>query len=330
MMNSETGRLRKLLSGILGVFMMVTLVATNFGGVVSTRVLADHLCPSECTWGEPSYTFTPDYSTCTAMHYCVINNTHFQGETVYTTSEETRPATCTSMGQHTYSATFEHFPGYSETVDDIPLAAHTLTEEPRVEPTTTTPGHVAGWTCSVCHKHFTDNTAATEITEENWVIPATVVNPPAPAPGPAPAPSTPEKTESPHEHSFSWKVIQEATATADGVEAYICDGCGAENGRRSISAAGIFQVETIGKIKNAPKNGKITLDMVPWNSFGVGIRDALLARPDVSLTVSFLSDGYKGIPLKVTIPAGTDVSKLFDKNGFLGLCHAGTVLGYDK
>ena len=48
----------------------------------------------------------------------------------------------------------------------------------------------------------------------------------------------------------------------------------------------------------------------------------------MSLTVSFLSEGYKGEPLKVSIPAGFDVESVFDENDCLGLCRAGTVFGY--
>ncbi len=54
----------------------------------------------------------------------------------------------------------------------------------------------------------------------------------------------------------------------------------------------------------------------------------MIKRPDVTIKASFLSKGHTGIPLKVTIPAGR--VDLFDSNGYLGLCRAGTELGYDQ
>ena len=67
-----------------------------------------------------------------------------------------------------------------------------------------------------------------------------------------------------------------------------------------------------------------------FNSFGIGVRDALAARPDVTLKVKFLSEGYRGQLLKVTIPTGIDRYALWDEKGWLGLCRAGSTLGYDK
>ncbi len=113
-----------------------------------------------------------------------------------------------------------------------------------------------------------------------------------------------------HVHSSESNTTKEPTVDPDGEE--------------------IFERESADKIKEAPMFGTVNIETSSWNSFGSGIRDALTARPDVTLKVSFLSGGYKGKRLKLTIPAGYDIASLYDKNGFCGLCHAGTILGYDQ
>ena len=132
----------------------------------------------------------------------------------------------------------------------------------------------------------------------------------------------------PCEHNYEWQTITAATATADGEEAYMCTKCGDVKERRGLSAMGVFEVEFANKILKAGPGATVYIDCKPWNSFGWAIRDAMKKRPDVTIKASFLSEGYKGTPLKVTIPvARTD---LFDNNGYLGLCRAGTALGYDQ
>lgn len=132
----------------------------------------------------------------------------------------------------------------------------------------------------------------------------------------------------PHEHSYEWQTITAATATADGEEAYMCTKCGDVKERRGLSAMGVFEVEFANKILKAGPGATVYIDCKPWNSFGRGVRDAMIKRPDVTIKASFLSEGHKGIPLKVTLPAGS--ASLFDQNGYLGLCNAGTTLGYDQ
>ena len=132
----------------------------------------------------------------------------------------------------------------------------------------------------------------------------------------------------PCDHSYEWQTITAATATADGEEAYMCTKCGDVKERRGLSAMGVFEVEFANKILKAGPGATVYIDCKPWNSFGWAIRDAMKKRPDVTIKASFLSEGYKGTPLKVTIPAAR--TDLFDNNGYLGLCRAGTALGYDQ
>ena len=132
----------------------------------------------------------------------------------------------------------------------------------------------------------------------------------------------------PCDHSYEWQTITAATATADGEEAYMCTKCGDVKERRGLSAMGVFEVEFANKILKAGPGATVYIDCKPWNSFGWAIRDAMKKRPDVTIKASFLSEGYKGTPLKVTIPAAR--TDLFDNNGYLGLCRARTTLGYDQ
>ena len=141
---------------------------------------------------------------------------------------------------------------------------------------------------------------------------------------------TPKVQTPPHVHSYRWEVIQSPTAESDGWEAYKCSGCGDIKERSPLPAMSVFDEEVIAKIKKAPLGGTVKIETTHWNSLGRSIRDALAARPDVTLCISFLSEGYRGIPLKVTLPAGTDIVGLFDENGYLGLCRAGSTLGYDN
>jgi len=132
-----------------------------------------------------------------------------------------------------------------------------------------------------------------------------------------------------HTHSFSWVVTKSPTSTSDGEEAYMCS-CGEIERTSILPAISAFEEETINKIKNAPANAVIEVETSLFNSFGIGVRNALAARPDVTLKVRFLSEGYRGQLLKVTIPTGIDRYALWDEKGWLGLCRAGSTLGYDK
>ncbi|MCR5503480.1 MAG: hypothetical protein K6F53_10780 [Lachnospiraceae bacterium] len=95
-----------------------------------------------------------------------------------------------------------------------------------------------------------------------------------------------------------------------------------------LSALSVFQADLAARIEKAPVNRTVSVETAHWNTFGRSVRDSMIKRPDVTIRASFLSQGHKGIPLMVTIPAGR--SDLFDSNGYLGLCRAGMELGFDK
>ncbi len=59
-------------------------------------------------WGTPTYTWSDDYSTCTATRVCKNDANHIETETVYSAYTETIPATCDADGSAVYDAAFEN------------------------------------------------------------------------------------------------------------------------------------------------------------------------------------------------------------------------------
>ena len=82
-------------------------------------------------WGEPTWTWAKDYSSCTAVITCKKNSEHTTIHTIKTiTVSKTVNATCISAGSKTYTASFgANGKTYStsKTVT-IPKTAHTLTD----------------------------------------------------------------------------------------------------------------------------------------------------------------------------------------------------------
>ena len=78
-------------------------------------------------WGEVTYTWSDDNTTCTATRVCANDPSHVETETVNSNSSEKTPAGCTTAGTTTYTATFENtaFTEQSKDVDDIEAAGHT-------------------------------------------------------------------------------------------------------------------------------------------------------------------------------------------------------------
>ena len=83
------------------------------------------------SWGNAIYTWNADYSKVTATRVCAHDATHVETETVNTTSEITKAATCEVKGETTYtSTTFENtaFTTQAKTVDDVPALGHDWSE----------------------------------------------------------------------------------------------------------------------------------------------------------------------------------------------------------
>ena len=106
-------------------------------------------------WGEPTYTWAEDNSSVTAERVCTRDSSHIEKETVSTTSEVTKPATCTEKGQTTYTTEpFENeaFTEQTKRVDNIDVLGHDYqdVEGTAKAATCTDPGKKANKKCTLC------------------------------------------------------------------------------------------------------------------------------------------------------------------------------------
>ncbi len=82
-------------------------------------------------WGNPTYSWATNGSSCTATRVCSRDSSHVDTETATTangkiTSAETTPATCEGKGKTTYTATFTNsaFSTQTKVIEDIPALGH--------------------------------------------------------------------------------------------------------------------------------------------------------------------------------------------------------------
>ena len=77
-------------------------------------------------WGEPVYTWSEDYSAVTAKRTCENDSSHVETESVDTTSDVTKEATCEEKGETTYTACFSNkaFESQTKVVADIDALGH--------------------------------------------------------------------------------------------------------------------------------------------------------------------------------------------------------------
>ncbi len=118
-------------------------------------------------------------------------------------------------------------------------------------------------------------------------------------------------------HNFVWKPEQPATETTDAVEALVCENCGQIADYKSIenTAYAAFLSDAADEIADAKENGTVTLDTTLWLSLNRSVVDALAARPDVTLKITYTQKGERKA---LEIPAGSDLSSLVDENGYIG------------
>ena len=124
------------------------------------------------------YTWSNDYTACTAKRVCQNDTSHDETETVSATSEVTQEATCTQAEETTYTATFnkEVFKTQTKVVTgEIDPNNHTNVEGTKAKAATCTEaGNDEYWYCSGCGKYFADEACTTEITDISKVTrPAT-------------------------------------------------------------------------------------------------------------------------------------------------------------
>lgn len=144
--------------------------------------------------------------------------------------------------------------------------------------------------------------------------------------GAAPAEDSEKKVVRPHTHTYAWDKV-EATEDRDGELRYQCTECYDILVRVPLSAYYVFNANTVDKIAKAKQGETVKITTDRWISFHKMVFDALAARPDVSLEVSFLDEEYKGNRVSFTIPAGADSSDLFTENNFAGFMYLGNKYG---
>ncbi len=121
-----------------------------------------------------------------------------------------------------------------------------------------------------------------------------------------------------HAHNYEWQTSRDATEDEDGEMIYVCKSCGDVKYRERISGYNIFNINLMNRIKNAGANSTVVVNTDKWISFHRMIIDTLATRPDLTLKINFLTEGYKGDKATVTIPPRADYASLIDKNGFTG------------
>lgn len=161
-------------------------------------------------WGTVAFTWAESGKSATAKHTCATCGKEASTAATITSKEKT-PATCTVKGWTTYTAA-----AYGATdakdVQDVALKAHSGQKVEAVAPKCEEPGVKEYWTCTVCHKYFSNAACTTEITDLTaWKKGDGKVNPTG------------------HAVGSLYKEQKSATCTEDGVayNVYACaNGCG--------------------------------------------------------------------------------------------------------
>ncbi|MBQ6431864.1 MAG: S-layer homology domain-containing protein, partial [Oscillospiraceae bacterium] len=159
---------------------IVYIATVIFDGKTYTDTRTEPLAALGHHWYEPTYTWTDDNSSVTAARVCERDESHVETETVSTTGEITKPATCTAKGETTYTATFENpaFAAQTKTVADVELADHTPGAPVKENETAPTCTEIGGYDsvvyCSVCGAELSREHTDLEATGHDWNEPTYV------------------------------------------------------------------------------------------------------------------------------------------------------------
>lgn len=123
-----------------------------------------------------------------------------------------------------------------------------------------------------------------------------------------------------HQCNFQWVTTVEPQPDADGLEEYMCTGCGAVQEQKSISASMASVKNLFGFVNNVPENGTVTTDFGRLHTISDYLLKKMAERNDATVTIQF---EYKNRKLQITFPAGTDYTPILDDTdtmyGFYGV-----------
>ena len=139
-------------------------------------------------------------------------------------------------------------------------------------------------------------------------------------PSDTPSSQTGSETVPSHQCSFQWVTTVEPQPNADGLEEYMCTGCGAVQEQKSIPASMASVKNLFGFVNNVPENGTVTTDFGRLHTISDYLLKKMAERNDATVTIQF---EYKNQKLQITFPAGTDYTPILDDTdtmyGFYGV-----------
>ena len=115
--------------------------------------------PDKHDWGEATYTWSEDHSSCTARRVCRNDKSHEETETVDAVATVTQERSCTDDELTAYTAAFENAAFATQTAKDVKTAeatGHAPETVPAVAATCTEDGLTEGSRCSVCGTVLTE------------------------------------------------------------------------------------------------------------------------------------------------------------------------------
>ena len=128
-----------------------------------------------------------------------------------------------------------------------------------------------------------------------------------------------------HTCNFEWVITVDPATGGDGLEEYMCTGCGAVSQSHPIAASVAVIKDFYGNVKEAPENGNITYDSGKLYTISDYILKKMAERNDVSVTVKF---EYQNKKYQLTFPAGLNYSAvLTDEETMYGYFGAAAKLG---
>lgn len=124
-----------------------------------------------------------------------------------------------------------------------------------------------------------------------------------------------------HTHNYNWVTVLEPTATSDGRAEYRCD-CGSVAATQTISVMHAIVDNVMTGIADAPEGDTLVIEDPILRCLSAKMVEALLARPDLTLTIKFTDDG---VDRMVTIPAGKAPT---DGQAYYGYYYLGALYGW--